>query len=73
MPVNLSAPNPADLHPVAGLRIGTAMAGIRKANRRDLVVFLLNEGAAVAGVFTKNRFCAAPCHQSRCLHWRCRC
>jgi len=60
MPVNLSAPNPADLQPVAGLRIGTAMAGIRKANRRDLVVFLLDEGAAVAGVFTKNRFCAAP-------------
>jgi glutamate N-acetyltransferase/amino-acid N-acetyltransferase len=60
MPVNLSAPDPADLHPVAGLRIGTAMAGIRKANRRDLVVFLLDEGAAVAGVFTKNRFCAAP-------------
>ena len=60
MPVNLTAPNPADLHPVAGLRIGTAMAGVRKANRRDLVVFLLDEGAAVAGVFTKNRFCAAP-------------
>jgi glutamate N-acetyltransferase / amino-acid N-acetyltransferase len=60
MPVNLSAPNPADLQPVAGLRIGTAMAGVRKANRRDLVVFLLDEGAAVAGVFTKNRFCAAP-------------
>ena len=60
MPVNLSAPDPAHLHPVAGLRIGTAMAGIRKANRRDLVVFLLDEGAAVAGVFTKNRFCAAP-------------
>ena len=60
MPVNLSAPDPADLHPVAGLRIGTAMAGMRKANRRDLVVFLLDEGAAVAGVFTKNRFCAAP-------------
>lgn len=36
------------------------MAGIRKAQRRDLVVFLLDEGAAVAGVFTKNRFCAAP-------------
>ncbi|MFM8767708.1 MAG: bifunctional glutamate N-acetyltransferase/amino-acid acetyltransferase ArgJ [Rubrivivax sp.] len=60
MPVNLSPPNPADLHPVAGLRIGTAMAGVRKANRRDLVVFLLDEGAALAGVFTRNRFCAAP-------------
>jgi glutamate N-acetyltransferase / amino-acid N-acetyltransferase len=60
MPVNLVAPQAADLHPVPGLRIGTAMAGVRKANRRDLVLFVLDEGAAVAGVFTKNRFCAAP-------------
>ena len=43
-----------------GLRIGTTMAGVRKANRRDLVVFALDEGAQVAGVFTRNRFCAAP-------------
>jgi glutamate N-acetyltransferase/amino-acid N-acetyltransferase len=60
MPVNLSAPEPETLLPVAGLRIGVAMAGVRKANRRDLVVFALDEGAAVAGVFTQNRFCAAP-------------
>jgi glutamate N-acetyltransferase / amino-acid N-acetyltransferase len=60
MPVNLIAPLAADLHAVAGLRIGTAMAGVRKANRRDLVVFVLDEGAAAAGVFTLNRFCAAP-------------
>jgi glutamate N-acetyltransferase/amino-acid N-acetyltransferase len=60
MPVNLVAPSACDLHPVQGLRIGTAMAGVRKANRRDLVLFVLDEGAAVAGVFTKNRFCAAP-------------
>lgn len=60
MPVNLQAPEPSSLHPVAGLAIGTAMAGVRKANRRDLVVVVLDEGAAVAGVFTKNRFCAAP-------------
>ena len=60
MPVNLTAPLAADLHPVAGVRIGTAMAGVRKANRRDLVVFVLDEGAAAAGVFTLNRFCAAP-------------
>jgi len=60
MPVNLSAPNPADLLPVAGVEIGVAMAGVRKANRRDLVVFRLAEGSAVAGVFTQNRFCAAP-------------
>lgn len=60
MPVNLDAPDPQQLHPVAGLRIGVAMAGIRKANRRDLVVFELAEGSSVAGVFTSNRFCAAP-------------
>jgi glutamate N-acetyltransferase/amino-acid N-acetyltransferase len=60
MPVNLVAPLASDLHAVQGLRIGTAMAGVRKANRRDLVLFVLDEGAAVAGVFTKNRFCAAP-------------
>ncbi len=60
MPVNLSAPDPKDLHPVPGVRIGVAMAGIRKSNRRDLVVFALDEGTAVAGVFTQNRFCAAP-------------
>jgi glutamate N-acetyltransferase/amino-acid N-acetyltransferase len=60
MAVNLSAPTAAALHPVAGLTIGVAEAGIRKANRKDLTVFLLEPGAGVAGVFTKNRFCAAP-------------
>ena len=60
MPVNLTAPDAGALHLVAGLRIGTAMAGVRKANRKDLVVFALDEGASVAGVFTRNRFCAAP-------------
>ncbi len=60
MPVNLTAPDPASLHPVPGVRLGIAMAGIRKANRRDLSVIALDEGSSVAGVFTKNRFCAAP-------------
>jgi glutamate N-acetyltransferase/amino-acid N-acetyltransferase len=60
MPVNLSAPNPSDLHPVPGVKLGITMAGVRKANRRDLSVITLDEGSAVAGVFTKNRFCAAP-------------
>ena len=60
MPVNLFAPNAADLLPVAGVRIGTTMAGVRMAGRRDLSVWLLDEGAVVAGVFTLNRFCAAP-------------
>ena len=48
------------LHPVPGVKLGTTMAGIRKAGRRDLTVVLLDEGASVAGVFTSNRFCAAP-------------
>ena len=60
MPVNLTAPLPSDLHPVPGVKLGITMAGVRKANRRDLTVITLDEGSAVAGVFTKNRFCAAP-------------
>jgi glutamate N-acetyltransferase/amino-acid N-acetyltransferase len=60
MAVNLSVPRADALHPVPGVRIGVAEAGIRKADRKDLTVFLLDEGAAVAGVFTQNRFCAAP-------------
>lgn len=60
MPVNLPIPVAADLHPVAGVRIGVTEAGVRKAQRKDLTVFLLDEGSSVAGVFTQNRFCAAP-------------
>lgn len=60
MPVNLTAPDPAQLHPVPGVRIGVTEAGVRKANRKDLTVFLLDEGSAVGGVFTQNHFCAAP-------------
>lgn len=60
MAVNLTAPRADALHPVAGVRIGVAEAGIRKAGRKDLTVFLLDEGSAVGGVFTQNRFCAAP-------------
>ncbi|QHI98150.1 bifunctional glutamate N-acetyltransferase/amino-acid acetyltransferase ArgJ [Xylophilus rhododendri] len=60
MPVNLSAPDAAALLPIAGVRIGITEAGVRKAHRKDLSVFLLDEGTQVAGVFTQNRFCAAP-------------
>ena len=60
MPVNLPLPQAADLHPVPGVRIGVVEAGVRKANRKDLTVVLIDEGASVAGVFTQNRFCAAP-------------
>ena len=60
MPVNLTIPERSALSPVAGLSIGTAMAGIRKANRRDVLILKLAAGARAAGVFTQNRFCAAP-------------
>ena len=60
MPVNLPPLDPEQLSPIAGVRIGIAQAGVRKANRKDLTVFLLDDGASVAGVFTRNRFCAAP-------------
>lgn len=60
MPVNLAAPDIDTLFPIAGVRIGVTEAGIRKLARKDLTVVLLEEGASVAGVFTSNRFCAAP-------------
>jgi glutamate N-acetyltransferase / amino-acid N-acetyltransferase len=60
MAVNLPLIQADQLHPVAGIRVGIAQAGVRKANRDDLTVMLLPEGASVAGVFTTNRFCAAP-------------
>ena len=46
--------------PLRGIRVGTVMAGIRKADRRDLVVFELGPAATTAAVFTRNAFCAAP-------------
>ena len=65
MPVNFSATPARDLYPVPGVRWGIAEAGIRKANRKDLAVLLLDDGAAVGAVFTQNRFCAAPVQISR--------
>ena len=60
MPVNFSPPDPSSLHAVRGVRLGITMAGVRKANRRDLTVVTVPAGTSVAGVFTTNRFCAAP-------------
>jgi len=60
MAVNLQIPADADIFAVPGIEIGVAEAGIRKANRRDLTVFRLAPGTTVAGVFTRNRFRAAP-------------
>ena len=60
MAVNLLPPEPKSLHPVPGVDLGVAMAGVRKPNRKDVLVMRFAEGASVAGVFTRNRFCAAP-------------
>jgi glutamate N-acetyltransferase/amino-acid N-acetyltransferase len=60
MAVNSPLPIAADLFPVPGIELGFAEAGVRKANRKDLLVMRLASGANVAGVFTQNRFCAAP-------------
>jgi glutamate N-acetyltransferase/amino-acid N-acetyltransferase len=60
MPVNLVPLDPARLYPVAGLELGTARAAIRKPNRRDVLLARIAPGATAAGVFTRNRFCAAP-------------
>ena len=60
MAVHLTVARPEDLHSVAGLQIGVTEAGVRKANRKDLTVITLDEGACVGAVFTQNRFCAAP-------------
>jgi len=60
MAVNLPPPDPASLYAVAGVELGVAMAGIKKPGRKDLLVMRLAPGATVAGVFTRNRFCAAP-------------
>ncbi|MDR0775623.1 MAG: bifunctional glutamate N-acetyltransferase/amino-acid acetyltransferase ArgJ [Azonexus sp.] len=60
MPVNYATPAADQLYAVAGVRLGVAEAEIRKKNRRDLTLLALDAGCAVAGVFTQNRFCAAP-------------
>ncbi|MDZ4255234.1 MAG: bifunctional glutamate N-acetyltransferase/amino-acid acetyltransferase ArgJ [Sulfuritalea sp.] len=60
MPVNYATPAAEALFPVAGVRLGTAEAGIRKKDRRDLTLIELAPGSRAAGVFTQNRFCAAP-------------
>lgn len=60
MAVRLDPPDPAALHPVSGVELGIAMAGVKKPNRKDVLVVRVAPGTSVAGVFTRNRFCAAP-------------
>jgi glutamate N-acetyltransferase / amino-acid N-acetyltransferase len=65
MAVNSPLPVAADLKPVNGIELGYAEAGIKKPGRKDVLVMKLADTATVAGVFTKNRFCAAPVQVSR--------
>ena len=65
MPVNLPLPDPSQLFPIAGVRIGVTEAGIRKVGRKDVSVVIIDAGASVSGVFTSNRFCAAPVQMCR--------
>jgi len=60
MPVKLTAPDPASLLPVPGVELGIASAGIKKPGRKDVLVMRLAHDSEVVGVFTQNRFCAAP-------------
>ncbi len=75
MAVNLSPPDPAAMHAVDGVELGFAEAGIRKANRRDLMLMRFAPGSVVAGVFTQNSFAAAPvqvCRQHLSASTACR-
>jgi glutamate N-acetyltransferase/amino-acid N-acetyltransferase len=65
MAVNSPLPVAADLKPVSGIELGYAEAGIKKPGRKDVLVMKLADTATVAGVFTRNRFCAAPVQVSR--------
>lgn len=60
MPVNLPTLDPALLYPVAGVELGIASAGVKTVGRKDVLVMRLAAGSRAAGVFTLNKFCAAP-------------
>jgi glutamate N-acetyltransferase/amino-acid N-acetyltransferase len=60
MAVNLSAPNKAELLPIAGVKLAAVNAGIKQTIRADMVLIALDQGSRVSGVYTKNAFCAAP-------------
>jgi len=60
MPVNLTAPDPSSLLPVPGIELGIASAGIKTPGRKDVLVMRIAADSETVGVFTQNRFCAAP-------------
>lgn len=62
MTIEVTLPN---MYPVSGFKLGTACAGIKVADRKDLVVMAFPSSARVAGVFTQNAFCAAPVHVAK--------
>jgi glutamate N-acetyltransferase/amino-acid N-acetyltransferase len=73
MAVNIHPPKAEDLLTITGVRLGIAQAHVRKPNRKDLLVVALDEGCRVAGVFTRNRFAAAPvmvCREHLASHHR---
>lgn len=65
MAVNLQIPSQSEIYAVAGVDIGIAAAGIRKPDHNDVTIFSLSNNSRVAGVFTQNRFCAAPVHVAK--------
>ena len=60
MSVNLKRPNKENILNISGIKLSTAESGLKYNNRKDLALIALDEGAVVAGVFTKNQFIAAP-------------
>ena len=65
MPVNLAPIDPAALFPIAGVTLSYAEAAVKKPGRKDVLLIELAQGCQVVGVFTRNRFCAAPVHLCR--------
>ena len=60
MSVNLKRPNKENILSISGINLSTAESGLKYNNRKDLALITLDDGAVVAGVFTKNQFIAAP-------------
>lgn len=65
MAVNLTPVSADQLAIIDGIELSVAEAGIKKANRKDVLVLRIDKGNTVAGVFTQNRFCAAPVQISK--------
>lgn len=60
MAVNLTAKTAKELSVIDGIQVYVGQAGIKRAEKDDVTLMVLAPSASVAGVFTQNRFCAAP-------------